>query len=63
MPAGAGFSQTSSGDAPPYFNEPTWNEKFPSATGFHQAQSFVEGPEGFGEPAYNERMPSSAGFI
>jgi hypothetical protein len=36
MPAAAGFIQTNSADAPQYFNEPTWTEKFPSATGFHQ---------------------------
>ena len=24
------------GDAPPYFNEPTWNERMPSAGGFVQ---------------------------
>jgi hypothetical protein len=26
-------------DAPAYFNQPTWNEKFPSATGFVQEKS------------------------
>ena len=27
------------GDAPPYFNEPTWNERMPSAGGFVQVSA------------------------
>ena len=29
------------GDAPPYFNEPTWNERMPSAGGFVQVNACV----------------------
>merc|ERR1712078_729071 len=34
-------------DAPPYFNEPTWNERFPSASGFVQLNACLSaGVEG-----------------
>ena len=29
------------GDAPPYFNEPTWNERMPSAGGFLQVSACI----------------------
>jgi hypothetical protein len=47
-------------DAPPYFNEPAWNEKHQSAAGFLQIH---DAPPYFNEPAWNERHQSAAGFL
>jgi len=46
-------------DAPQYFNEPTWNEKFASATGFAEQK---DAPQYFNEPTWNEKFPSATGF-
>ena len=48
-------------DAPPYFNTPTWNEKYPSATGFAQEKS-ADAPPYFNQPTWNEKFPSATGF-
>ena len=37
-------------DAPPHFNEPTWNESYPSAGGFAQVK---DAPPYFNEPTFN----------
>ena len=46
-------------DAPPFFNEPSWRETFPSAAGLAQN---TDAPPAFNEPAWRETMPSAAGL-
>jgi len=49
-------------DAPPYFDEPTWHQTWPSATGLVQT-SVEDAPPYFNEPTWHQTWPSATGLV